>query len=41
MSEEVESRVKLPVHVYNYIPGENNSVVIYLMSFIKGRGKAV
>ena len=40
--EEAEGRAKLTIHDYNYLPGENNSVVIYVMSFIRDQslGKA-
>ena len=37
MSEEVESRAKLTINDNNYLPGENNSVVIDFMSFIRGQ----
>ena len=37
MTGEVESRAKLTVDDYKYLPGESNSVVIDFMSFIRGQ----
>ncbi|XP_063687753.1 structural maintenance of chromosomes protein 2-like [Bolinopsis microptera] len=37
MCGEVESRAKLTEDDYNYLPGENNAVVIDFMSYIRGQ----